>query len=264
MSVLLRRIDFYLRFARSVAGFGAAVLYGAWLQIARRDGTDVGREVGRAMCRWVTGPARITVRVSGEERLHRHRPCVVVGNHQSQIDYPIYGGLFTPNSVVLGKVVGKWNLPVVGWLFRATGNVTVDPRTPWTAGRAFRDARRAMEERDVNVWLAPEGTRAEDPLELGRFNRGAFLLAVETGAPIVPMVLSPLKPRTDLPGRRLEPNELELRVLEPVPTDGLSRSDVDDLLHRVRGRMQAELYRMAGVTPGSEAGAGPAAAPGSP
>jgi len=257
----LRRLDFYLRFARSVAGFGAAVLYGAWLQVARRHESDVGREVGRAMHRWVTGPARITVRVSGEERLYRHRPCVVVGNHQSQIDYPVYGGLFTPNSIVLGKVVGKWNLPLVGWLFRATGNVTVDPRTPWTAGRAFRDARRAMEDRRVNVWLAPEGTRAEDPLELGHFNRGALLLAVETGAPIVPIVLSPLKPRTDLRGRRLEPNELELRVLEPVPTEGLSRSDVDDLRRRVRGRMQGELYRMAGVAPGAEAGP---AAPGSP
>ena len=59
--------------------------------------------------------------------------------------------------------------------------------------------------------------------------------------PIVPVVVSPLKPYTDLRGRRLEPHEVTVRVLEPIYAPGNSRDDEDMLRDAVRARMQAAL-----------------------
>ena len=66
-------------------------------------------------------------------------------------------------------------------------------------------------------------------------------ISVSSRVPIIPIVLSPLKPQTDLRGRRLEPHEVTLRVLEPVYAKGPTHADEEALRDEVRALMQRTL-----------------------
>jgi 1-acyl-sn-glycerol-3-phosphate acyltransferase len=230
-----------------IAVFGGAVCWGALLALlgapAHRVVRVVARIMGRPACRLV----RIRVTITGAGRLLDSCPAVVVGNQQSVLCYSIYAHLFqaVPDSRIMARLTGKWNIPVMTWLFRRTGNFMVDPRHLTRTAMGFVGAVRALREGRSRVWLGPEGTRWREPGRLGPFSLGAFRMAVDAGVPIVPIVVSPLKPRTDLWAPRLEPNDVELRVLEPVSTQGLGPEDAPALRDEVRRRMQEALTEMA-------------------
>jgi 1-acyl-sn-glycerol-3-phosphate acyltransferase len=83
-----------------------------------------------------------------------------------------------------------------------------------------------------------EGTRGKERGRLGPFKRGAFRVAVATGVPIVPVVISPLKPQTDLRARRLTPHDVVIQVLDPVFAAGSTHEDENRLGNEVWNRMQ--------------------------
>lgn len=244
---MLSRAMFYLRFAAAMVAFGLICVCGAMLVLLGLGRRRVARAVAWLMSRTLCPLARLRVTVRGEERLNGAHPCVIVGNQQSVVCYAIYARLYArfPDSAVIAKMVGKWDIPLVAWLFRATGNLVVDPGNPLRSAVSFVNARKLLQERGTSIWIGAEGTRWGEAGRLGPFKRGAFQLAVETGAPIVPLVISPLKPKTDLRARLLQPNHVELRVLEPIPTAHLTEQDIDGLRDDVWGRMQAALTNMA-------------------
>jgi 1-acyl-sn-glycerol-3-phosphate acyltransferase len=203
----------------------------------------VARIMGRPVC-WIS---RLRVTITGAGHLLDSSPAVVVGNQQSVLCYCVYAQLFqaVPDSRIMARLTGKWNIPVMTWLFRRTGNFMVDRGQVTRTAMGFIGAIRALREERCRVWLGPEGTRWREPGLLGPLSLGAFRMAVKAGVPIVPIVLSPLKPRTDLWAPRLEPNDVEMRVLEPVSTEGLGPEGAPALRDEVRRRMQEALTEMA-------------------
>ena len=62
---------------------------------------------------------------------------------------------------------------------------------------------------------------------------------VAAGAPIVPIVAEPLTVVCDTNRHLARPGRLRMRVLEPVPTEGLDSKDLPSLVFAVRSSMQA-------------------------
>ncbi len=130
----------------------------------------------------------------------------------------------------------------MGWLYRSSESITLDRDVPVRAAGALDRAESAVARRDgLSIWMFVEGTRGRERGRLGRFKRGAFRLAATTGVPIVPIVVSPLKPQTDLRGRRLVSHEVVVHVLDPVFADGSSGEAEDALRAEVRARMEQTL-----------------------
>jgi 1-acyl-sn-glycerol-3-phosphate acyltransferase len=230
------RVTFYLRLLAGAAGFAAAVVAGAALFVARRDRTRVPRDVARLIGRLVCPAARLRVRVRGGKHLVAGGPCVYVANHQSYLDYAILGTIYPERTVVLGRA-DLARIPLVGWLFRATGNLLVergDVTSRRVALESLADAVRAGR----SVWVFPEGTRNGEPGTLLPFHRGAFHVAARLDVPVVPIVVEPLRPLTDLRARRLTPRTVEVRVLRPVRPRGRGPGALAD---DVRARMSEAL-----------------------
>lgn len=125
---------------------------------------------------------------SGQENIARHGGLIVIGNHISNVD-PIPVGEYLIYSGRWPRFLGKaeiWKWPVAGWVARATDQIPVY-RGSKHAGEALINARRALEQGKA-VMIYPEGTISADP-ELwpmtGR--RGAALLALQSGVPVVPL-----------------------------------------------------------------------------
>jgi 1-acyl-sn-glycerol-3-phosphate acyltransferase len=91
--------------------------------------------------------------------------------------------------------------------------------------------------------IFPEGTRSTDG-ELRKFKDGAFRLAIETGTPILPLVLDGTHPALQKGDWRFGVTDAEVRVLDPVETTGMTLDDVSSLRDRVRTMIADELALM--------------------
>jgi 1-acyl-sn-glycerol-3-phosphate acyltransferase len=117
-------------------------------------------------------------------------PAVYAANHQSALDIPILFGHLPVDFRILHKR-SLYLIPLVGWYLWSGGHIGVD------RGRAFRAKRslvRAAERIRSGTSLAvfPEGTRSPDET-VQAFKRGSFVLALQAGAPVVPVSLAGVK-----------------------------------------------------------------------
>jgi 1-acyl-sn-glycerol-3-phosphate acyltransferase len=243
---LVERATFPFRAAAAVAGATAAFGICAAGLALRLPREPLVRRCSYLLSRMVCAPLGLRVRVRGRERLKAHRPCVIVANHQSMLDIPVLARLFPAGTVIVGKDEIR-HMPIVGRLYRATGNLFIDRSRPRSAHRTMQAAEQAVRE-GRSIWIFPEGTWGTEPGRMLPFKTGAFRLAVATGAPIVPVVVAPLKPGVDLEGGRVRPSTIRIRVLRPIPTAGLGEADVVPLLRETRHHMDAALRRLARST----------------
>jgi 1-acyl-sn-glycerol-3-phosphate acyltransferase len=81
--------------------------------------------------------------------------------------------------------------------------------------------------------IFPEGTRSASG-DLGEFKSGAFRLAIDAQVPILPLAVHGARDALRKHDWRLGRARAEVRVLEPISTEGLTRHDLDDLRDRVR------------------------------
>src|SRR5215470_9944900 len=178
---------------------------------------------GRIFCRGLTRMMGWKIEVDGREELERYRPCVIVGNHQSFLDVVTFGSIFPRRTVSAGKrEIGR--IPVFGWFYRLSGNLIIDRGHARSALQSLDAAARTVRDEDLSVWFMPEGHR-NTSTRLLPFKSGAFRLAIAAGVPILPVVAGPLPVILDVRARRARPGRLPVRVLEPVPTGGLTAKD---------------------------------------
>ena len=119
----------------------------------------------------------------------REGPVIIAANHSSNLDAVVIGSWLIPK---LGRRIhwlGKKELfawPVVGW---AAANGGVHPVDRDAADvEAFRLAKRILDEGQI-LFVFPEGTRSPDGA-LQQARDGVAVLALRTGAPIVPVAIA--------------------------------------------------------------------------
>ena len=127
---------------------------------------------------------RIRVQVEGRQNIPS-RPAVFMSNHVSNLDPPIiFPYLPFRSAFFLKRSLMK--IPIVGFGMRLANFVPVDrDGRPESAKESVLAARRAMD-LGVNIMTFPEGTRSRTGQMLP-FKKGAFYLAMESGAPVVPI-----------------------------------------------------------------------------
>lgn len=128
------------------------------------------------------------VEVEGGENLTKGQSYVFVANHQSATDvWLIYGYL-----PVIFKWVMKYELkkvPFIGWGCVAAGHIFINRRSPMLAKKSLDEAEKVLKGGGVSVVVFPEGTRSVDG-QVGKFKRGAYLIAFDLNLPIVPITLN--------------------------------------------------------------------------
>ncbi|MGB9781697.1 MAG: lysophospholipid acyltransferase family protein [Moorellaceae bacterium] len=129
----------------------------------------------RYICHW---------QVKGQGLFPPEGPVIVVANHRSLWD-PVAVGVAVPRQVRFMAKEELFRIPGLGFLLRALGAY---PVKRGKSDRAALQASLDILRQGQVVGLFPEGTRVRGR-ELGRFYGGAALLALKTGAPLVPVAL---------------------------------------------------------------------------
>lgn len=177
----------------------------------------------------------VRVKVRGLEHLGAG-PCVFVANHRSHFDIAAILG-FVPG---VNRFTAKKELfrePVLGLVMRTMGMIPVDREHP---EKAIERLRRLRADGHSLVFF-PEGTRSREGV-LAPFKKGAFVTAMELGLPIVPLAIRGSDAIMPAGGYlAILPGEMEIQVLEPIPTEGLSYEQRDALVARTRSRIATAL-----------------------
>jgi 1-acyl-sn-glycerol-3-phosphate acyltransferase len=192
-----------------------------------------------------------TFRTSGVRIRDPRRPYVAVSNHESVADIFLISHL--PWEMKWLSKEAIFRIPVMGWMMRMAGDISVRRSDRMSRVDALEQCRDRLA-RKVSVMIFPEGTRSRTE-ELLPFKDGAFRLAVETGAPILPMVVAGTRDAIRKGSLVFGRAVAEVRVLEPIPTEGLSLADVPRLREEVRAlidRARADLRRDLGLARATE------------
>jgi 1-acyl-sn-glycerol-3-phosphate acyltransferase len=124
----------------------------------------------------------------GQEKLPRGTGMIVCPNHVTEID-PVVVGHFLFNQGVMPHFLAKasiFRVPVIGWILRTIKQVPVE-RSSAGANRSLEAAREALAD-GGGIIIYPEGTLTRDPDMWPMKGRtGAARLALQTGAPVVPI-----------------------------------------------------------------------------
>ncbi|SHK16483.1 lysophospholipid acyltransferase family protein [Rhodothermus profundi] len=171
-------------------------------------------------------------------RLSPGQPCLFVANHQCALDILVLShALPYPFGFVAKAELER--VPVLGWAMRHSASLFIDRNNPRRSLESLRLAGERIRQGHP-VLLFPEGTRGYRP-ELRPFKKGAFLLAVEAGVPLIPVVICDSYRCLDERRMVSRPGTIRVVIGEPVPTEGLRRRHLATLMDTVQARMQAML-----------------------
>ena len=223
--------------------FELAACIGAWLpilgvthlvhrgdslpRIPGRRFRALGRVVARLSPLWELGvvgepPADIDTRA-----------YVVVANHESNADPFLLSHLPWDMRWVAKEELFK--TPAVGWLLRLAGDIPLRRGDGESVREMFATCRETLAG-GLSVMLFPEGTRSKDG-QLRAFKDGAFELAIEAQAPVLPIVVSGTRECIQKGSFMLGEARATARILAPIETAGLTLADVAKLRDTVRARI---------------------------
>lgn len=192
--------------------------------------------------RWVTRwsgyalhGAGIHVETIGHTDLDPEQAYIFVSNHQCALDILVHGaGIPHPFGYL-----AKWNLrhaPLVGYVLRHTPSLLVDTRNPIRAAESLKQAGKKVAE-GHSLLVYPEGERTFSE-ELLPFRRGAFVLAISAGVPLVPVTLIDSYRLLDERVLRSRPGTIHMHIGEPLSVEGLTKDDIPELSDRMRRHME--------------------------
>ena len=96
--------------------------------------------------------------------------------------------------------------------------------------------------RGVSVMIFPEGTRSLDG-KIRPFKKGGFVLAVDAGVPIVPIIIRGT--RSIMPKGRLmiNPGTVKMEIGKPIDTSEYTRDTKNELVDHVRSVICDNFYQ---------------------
>ncbi|HKF46066.1 MAG TPA: lysophospholipid acyltransferase family protein [Terracidiphilus sp.] len=174
--------------------------------------------------------ARIRVLVEGLDRVPAHTSCIFMSNHVSNLDPPaLIPRIPGRTSAFVKRSIMK--IPVLGYGMKLGEFVPVDrDGRAESAIESVITARRVLE-KGLHITTFVEGTRSRDG-RLLPFKKGPFYLAMEAGAPCVPVSIHGTESMMAKGSMRVTPGAAH--IVFHAPLDPKRFATREDLMEAVR------------------------------
>jgi 1-acyl-sn-glycerol-3-phosphate acyltransferase len=181
--------------------------------------------------------AGIRVRIEGWERVPAGRACIFMANHVSNLDPPALISWMPEHTAAFSKR-SVMKIPVFGYCLKLGQFIPVDRKgNAASAQESVATAKRIIA-KGLHITTFVEGTRSQDG-RLLPFKKGPFYLAMETGAPCIPVSIYGTETLMAKGSFAIKPGTAHIVFNAPVyPKDYATR---DDLSEAVRASIAAGL-----------------------
>ena len=238
-------ISFTLRFTIGFVWLGFWSLLCMCLMILTLPFRSLRVRIGN-FCGKIIGP--VVSRLVGakvinpdSKKLNASAPAIFVTNHSSALDVFIgmalcpYGGCGVGKKEVL-------RIPFFGQAYWLAGHLLIDRGNNAKAIASMAKLSDFVKSKDLSIWIWPEGTRSMDG-KLIPFKKGFVHLALETGLPVVPVMLHGAHEVWPAKTMQFYPGNVEIEVLDPIKTHKWSKDTIDDHVEHVKSIMTESLVQ---------------------
>ena len=178
----------------------------------------------------------VSFEIEGLEHLDPKQTYLIVANHQSIMDVPALYNYLPGNLGFLAKKEIR-RVPILGVGISQLGMVYVDRQNREKARRSTDRVKQRLNE-GMSFIVFPEGTRSEDG-KLGPLKKGAFHVAMDVGAMVVPVTIKNAYQIMPKSGRHIYPGVVRTYVHAPI--DATKFKTIESLKERVGEIIASEL-----------------------
>jgi 1-acyl-sn-glycerol-3-phosphate acyltransferase len=178
--------------------------------------------------------------VRKKEIMEKNNPCVIISNHQDNLD--IFAGCMSipPRTVTIGKQSILF-IPFFGLFYWLSGNILINRKNKRSAFETMDVAANKIKNNNMSVWIMPEGTRSKGR-GLLPFKKGPFVTAIKAQVPIVPVAWSNYSQIIDL--NKWHSCTILVEALEPISTEGKTLDDVNDIKEKAFEMMKKAIDKL--------------------
>jgi len=200
---------------------------------------NTAHKIARLWAKSIIALSGVKVCVTGLANIHQGNSYIYMCNHQSNFDIPVLLAFLPVQFRWLAKAE-LFKIPVFGHGMRAAGYISIDRSNQVSAFHSISEAAQKIES-GVSVMIFPEGTRSSDG-KIRSFKKGGFVLAVDSGIPIVPVVVKGTYAIMAKGRLTINPGPVDLEIQKPIETAGYTRDSKEALMDRVKTVMCEHFY----------------------
>jgi len=154
-----------------------------------------------------------------------------MSNHLSNFDIPVLLACLPAQFRWLAKAE-LFKIPIFGYAMQRAGYISVNRSDRKSAIKSLHQA--AINVRNgTSILIFPEGTRSLEH-SIQPFKKGGFVLAVDSGVPIVPIIIYGTWKTMSKDRILIQSGDVVLNIAEPIETSDYSRETKGDLMEKVR------------------------------
>jgi 1-acyl-sn-glycerol-3-phosphate acyltransferase len=188
--------------------------------------------VFRTWARSLVWAAGIKLEVTGLENVEPDESYILIANHQSHMDIPVLTwGLPIPQRIIAKKELFK--IPFLGWGMKAVGMLSIDRSNRKQSFETLKEAEEIIKTYRLSILAFPEGTRSDDG-NIHPFKKGPFVLAINTGLPLLPVSVSGTRKIIPKGKISLRAGRVKVHIHPPVATKNLNLGDRNKLVEKVQ------------------------------
>lgn len=180
------------------------------------------------------------IRVKKNTSVNPDKSYVFVANHQGAFDIFLTYGFLDQNIKWVQKQELR-KIPFVGKASEIAGHVFVDNSSIKAMLRTIKKAEQELED-GTSMVIFPEGARTRDG-KMGRFKKGAYIIAKEMKLPIVPLTINGAYDVLKIGSTKMHfLKEMELIVHDPIDTSNLTDDDLEAVLKETNSIIESGLW----------------------
>lgn len=239
----------YIRSLYWYIAFGASLLI-KWLQMITLNKNtknmtpnEFDWHIFRITQKWAQGHlnrAKCEVIVTGNTN-YPDGSVLFVSNHQSNFDTALLmTKIEKPKGYIAKETIKK--APILKDWMLVMHSVFIDRDNPKKAGKAILEGIQILKDGHSLVIFA-EGTRSKSN-KMGEFKDGAFMLAIKSGVPIIPITICDTHKILEANNNIIIPGTTYLHVHDPIPTENLSKKDLSELSKNIYEIIEKKLNEL--------------------
>jgi 1-acyl-sn-glycerol-3-phosphate acyltransferase len=194
-------------------------------------GGSTTHKVGRTWAKCILALSNIRVTVKGLSNLKPGRSYIYMPNHMSNFDIPVLQAYLPVQFRWLAKAE-LYKIPIFGYAMKRAGYISIDRSDRKSAIESLNKATKIIRN-GVSAVIFPEGTRSHTH-NIQPFKKGGFFLAVDSGVPIIPIIIHGTERIMPKRHMLIKPGNVTLEIAKPINSSDYTRKTKDDLMEKVR------------------------------